>query len=237
LPFFRPGLPWFFRLWFFRLCLPFSVRLLSWFFRRFPAVDRLRLFHLALFWRFAPLVDSSGVGSLGVVLPWWVFPFGRGFALFGFPALGMVRPFAFYRFRLLMLPQLFGVLMLSSFSGVRSSFRLVLVGGLSVFLLRCRLLPVLGLCFGSFPACLCSLIFVRFVCRGSMALYFARFRLFLLSSVKYEGLPVLALFRLCMRSAASDAFRLAFCLRFSRFYFELLTTHKGRLLLPASCRQ
>jgi hypothetical protein len=31
-------------------------------------------------------------------------------------------------------------------------------------------------------------------------------------------LPVFALFRLCMRSAASDTFRLAFCLWFSRCF-------------------
>lgn len=60
--------------------------------------------------------------------------------------------------------------------------------------------PCLGFCFGSFPACLCSLIFVRFVCRGSMTLYFARFRLFLPSSVKYKCLPVFALVRLLMLS-------------------------------------
>jgi hypothetical protein len=80
LPFFRPGLPWFFRLWFFRLCLLFSVRLLSWFFRRFPAVDRLRLFHLALF---------------GGLLPWWILPalaLWAWFSLGGFSLLGVVSP-------------------------------------------------------------------------------------------------------------------------------------------------
>lgn len=71
-----------------------------------------------------------------------------------------------------------------------------------------------------FPCCLCSLIFVRFVCRGSMALYFARFRLFLLSSVKYKCLPVFGLFRL-----------LPACVLFAVFkvLWVFIFAHLGRL--------
>ena len=144
---------------------------------------------------------------LGGFLPWWILPalaLWAVFSLGGFSLLGVVSP-------------CLGFLLWVWFARCRSScFRCFARSEYCLIILSSfRRLFVWVVCLFSacgvaccpswvsvlaFPVLPLLLIFVRFVCRGSMALYFARFRLFLLSSVKYKGLPVFALFRLCMRS-------------------------------------
>lgn len=112
---------------------------------------------------------------LGTVFPLWVSGFGYSLPVVVLPAL---RCFARSEYCLIICFYRFG----------GCSF------GWSVcFPLAVSLVARPGFLFG-FPCA--AFDFVLFSFRGSMALYFASFRLFLLSSVKYKSLLFLALFRL-----------------------------------------
>ena len=130
------------------------------------------------------------------------------FPCLGFPFFGMVCPWS---------------LLVDSSGGLLVFVSALLVGGSIRFsVLRCRLLPVLRCLFCSFPACLCWLSFDLFSQTSGglyevvkVLLYFAHFRLFLPSMVKYTILCDMVLF------SASDARKKA------RFYLSALVSWFG----------